>query len=53
MVAGGWLNFGYSVKTAALQGIRNNEHCHGPESNYFPIFLNLSAKWHSSNASEL
>jgi hypothetical protein len=52
-VDGGWLDFGYSVKTTAMQGICNKEHWHGPESNYFPIFPTLSAKWQSSNASEL
>jgi len=53
MVTGGWLVFGYSVKIAVLQGRCNKAHCHGPESNYFPTFPALSAKWHSSYASEL
>jgi len=52
MVAGRWSVFDYSVKTAALQGRCNKAHCHGPESNYFPIFSALSAKWYSSSVSE-
>jgi hypothetical protein len=53
MVAEGWSVFDYSVKIAALQGRCNKAHCHGPQSNHFPTFPAMSAKWYSSNASEL
>jgi hypothetical protein len=53
MVAEGWSVFDYSVKIAALQGRYNKAHCHGPESNHFPTFPAISAKWYSSNALEL
>ena len=48
----GWLEFGYSVKTAALWGRCDKAHCHSAESNCCPIFPALCAKWHSSDASE-
>jgi hypothetical protein len=38
MVAGGWLELDYAVKTNAIQERCNKAHCHGPESIISPFF---------------